>query len=196
MKKIGVFFVCILFLSSPLTASAQSFSPEQKAAIIAQLIQLVQQLEAQIAQIIAQQQQVIQQNNQIVTQNQQIVQNTSSTISVPPAPVPQIDKSALIVSLYHTGKIDAIDSIPYGEFEYRFQVLDSNGLPIKLAPVTMNAPDNLYGTTTTQTANSSSDASQTDWHGTFDYTPKKSGDKILTFTSGSMTQQEMISIPD
>lgn len=61
MKKLGSFVLGVFLLVSPVTASAQTYSEEQRATLIAALQQLVIILTQQIQTILAQQQQVLNQ---------------------------------------------------------------------------------------------------------------------------------------
>ena len=112
----------------------------------------------------------------------------------PAAVVPSepMDQSAVIVKSVKTLPVDKSANHPYGAATFFVSVLDGEGSPVKMAEVTMQTPDNLYGEVTRQ-ANAQSGPKKNDWYATFQYIPTEPGTKEVVFTSGELTKVQQMS---
>lgn len=194
------FFIGLVLVISPLAASAQTVSvaPENpNAALIAVLQQLVLTLTQELESILANQQTITNQQTSLISQQQRQSSTTEQILSQigirPTQPQTQpvtVDLSDLIITPLYIMKSDPVNSIPFGTWSYRAELLDNSGKHVKFAPIIMTAPDNLYGTSTTAVANSVNgvEGDHQDWNTGFSYVPLAEGHKTLTFTAGGFTK--------
>jgi peptidoglycan hydrolase-like protein with peptidoglycan-binding domain len=147
--------------------------------------------------LLAQQNQTLQDQKSAL---QTVVQNT--TPPTPPTPVPEIDKSDLLVQQIGLSKRDPTNNAPYGEYSFRVSVLDKNGKYRNDAIVTVQLPsDDLYevlqkqtSSPRTRTVNAVTSSPLNDWYVVFSYVPTTTGQKTLTFTSGPLTKSLTIQV--
>lgn len=107
--------------------------------------------------------------------------------------VPMEDKSDIVINLVSQNTVDAINSMPYGGWNYNVAVLDKDGKNIKDASITMTAQDNIYPDKTRK-ADAISTTGATDWTGSFSYVPTTTGVKTISFTSNGITKSITVDV--
>lgn len=109
-----------------------------------------------------------------------------------------VDRSEVLVEIKGPSNYGRVqDNLPYGNYSFFVRVLDKSGKYIKGAPVDMNAPDNLYISSsdvgTRYTVNLAGGGVD-NWDANFGYVPTKPGIKVIKFISGNLVKSITIDV--
>lgn len=124
--------------------------------------------------------------------------------------MPQISQAKITVDQSYDAGRDPVNGIPFGQYTFRVQVLDDNGVPtcgtfcenprdpnaVKI-PVTMSVDgdtDPASGNFDSRFINAKDGADSTNYYTSFGYVPTEAGDHTVVFTSGTFTKEVDINV--
>lgn len=200
MKKIIIAFLVLPFLAFPSVSSAAQLTSTQANAIIGVLVAF-----GADASVIAKVRAILFTPATVAPATVAAPSATIQPTAVAPAPVAPLpiinfgsitmeDKSAVLVSLAHKAPADPKNDMPYGEYILKAQVLDASGAPVNGVPVSMEAPNNLYGAKMDRVIDTTTNLHSKDYYHQFGYLPTKKGIVDIVFTSGNLSTTFKLSV--